>query len=388
MLQFYKKMLALLLGLLLFSALVSVWCIRNTFSSRVLLPAADSEFAWHLSPETDQYQGGRSGVQVHDDRYSLDYSFSLSDVAEYPYAGVLLNFVDAAGEATLLDLTGYHTLSFNVKCAPANVLAFAAHTFEEGITREGDMLSYRSPATYFSCDQHWSSVELDLTRLETPQWWLDKFELKLSMLDYQLNRVPRLVFGSTHQSPMVDSARVQINALELRGRDWRYLYLLAGILGLVWLLAIIWLFRAHTRALTEALKLKLQKDRPLVAYQQLSVEPRQDRDKEAILRYLATEYPNSELNLDGIASATGVGRGKINSILKAELGYTFTGYLNKVRLTEAARLLSDGADPSIAEIAYSVGYKNVSYFNKLFKDEYGCTPKAFRGIYKGERGDS
>lgn len=388
MLEFYKKVFTMLIGLLLFSGLVSYWCIQHTFSSRMLLPSAQSELPWRLSSETDQTQGGLSEVTFHDDRYSLDYSLSLSDVAEYPYAGVALNFTDGKDQPVMLDLTGYHKLSFNVKCEPANVLAFAAHTFEPGITQKGEPLTYRSPATYFSCDEQWSNVELDLTRLETPQWWLDRFELKLSMIDYQLNRVPRLVFGSTHQSPMLDSARVQINALELRGRDWRYLYLLAGVLGLVWLIAIIWLFRAHTQALTDALKLKLQKDRPLVAYQQLSVEPRRDRDKEAILRYLATEYANSELNLDGIASATGVGRSKINSILKAELGYTFTGYLNKVRLTEAARLLSAGPEPSIAEIAYSVGYKNVSYFNKLFKDEYGCTPKAFRNIYKDDSADS
>ncbi|HTF85023.1 MAG TPA: helix-turn-helix domain-containing protein, partial [Cellvibrio sp.] len=61
-------------------------------------------------------------------------------------------------------------------------------------------------------------------------------------------------------------------------------------------------------------------------------------------------------------------------------GFTFTGYLNKLRLTEAARLLKEGEDANVAEIAYSVGYKNVSYFNKLFKEEYGCPPKAFKTL--------
>jgi AraC-like DNA-binding protein len=78
--------------------------------------------------------------------------------------------------------------------------------------------------------------------------------------------------------------------------------------------------------------------------------------------------------------AIGVSRTKINDILKAELGYTFSVYLNKLRLTEASRLLTE-TDLTVAEIAYSVGYKNVSYFNKLFKDEYGCTPKMFKDIY-------
>jgi len=80
------------------------------------------------------------------------------------------------------------------------------------------------------------------------------------------------------------------------------------------------------------------------------------------------------------AATIAISRTKINDILKAELGFTFTSYLNKLRLTEAARLLAEKEDANIAEIAYSVGYKNVSYFNKLFKEEYGCTPKSFKSL--------
>ena len=77
----------------------------------------------------------------------------------------------------------------------------------------------------------------------------------------------------------------------------------------------------------------------------------------------------------------GINRNKINEILKNELGYTFSTYLNKLRLTEAARLLSTQKSANISEIAYSVGYKNVPYFNKLFKLEYGCSPKKFKDTY-------
>jgi AraC-like DNA-binding protein len=155
----------------------------------------------------------------------------------------------------------------------------------------------------------------------------------------------------------------------------------AVFLFVLWTIAGVWLFRQHTRALTESLKRKIQQDRPLVAYQQLSVEPKRDKDSDAILRYLTTEYANPELNLEALVNAIGVSRTKINDILKAELGFTFTGYLNKLRLTEAARLLSESKDVSVGEIAYSVGYKNISYFNKLFKEEYGCSPKVFRNVY-------
>ncbi|HEX7647258.1 MAG TPA: helix-turn-helix domain-containing protein, partial [Noviherbaspirillum sp.] len=138
----------------------------------------------------------------------------------------------------------------------------------------------------------------------------------------------------------------------------------------------------HARALTASMDAKMKKDLPLMAYRQLTLEPYKDKEKASVLRYIATNYTNSELDLERVTNETGVNRNKVNEVLKSELDMTFTSYLNKLRLTEAARLLVENSDASIAEIAYSVGYANVSYFNKLFKEEYGCTPKAFRTIAK------
>jgi AraC-like DNA-binding protein len=119
---------------------------------------------------------------------------------------------------------------------------------------------------------------------------------------------------------------------------------------------------------------------PFVAYRELTLEPFKDREKAAVLQFIGTHYTDPELNMATVAARIGADREKINEILKTELGMTFTGYVNKLRLTEAARLLKDKNDTSIADIAYSVGYANISYFNKLFKEEYGCTPGTFRNL--------
>jgi AraC-like DNA-binding protein len=34
----------------------------------------------------------------------------------------------------------------------------------------------------------------------------------------------------------------------------------------------------------------------------------------------------------------------------------------------------------VAEIARSVGYANSAYLNKIFKEEYGCSPRQFRNL--------
>jgi AraC-like DNA-binding protein len=43
-------------------------------------------------------------------------------------------------------------------------------------------------------------------------------------------------------------------------------------------------------------------------------------------------------------------------------------------------LLTNKAGATVAEVARSVGYANSSYFNRLFKEEYGCSPRQFRNL--------
>ncbi len=380
MLEFYKKVLLALAGLLLFSVLAAYWCAQRTFLQLSLLPAQQSPLPWTAEVGDDRYWNGESAVKINDASYSIDADMKVSTKVEHPFASLSLVFGDGQGKPVLVNLSSFQTISFSAKCAPANVLTFILFTVDEKITDAGDPLSYRSPSAFFACEEEWTQVVLDLTRLETAQWWLERYHLKLSMKEYELKQVPKLMFSSSPQSPADMNARIQLNEITLMGRDWRYLYLLALLLLIAWGAFGFWFFRQHSRALMEDIQSRLQKDRPLVAYQQLSVEPQRDKDTDAILRFMATEYANAELSLELMVSRIGVSRTKINDILKAELGFTFTGYLNKLRLTEAARLLAQQEEANIAQIAYSVGYNNVSYFNKLFKEEYGCTPKTFKSL--------
>jgi DNA-binding response OmpR family regulator len=63
--------------------------------------------------------------------------------------------------------------------------------------------------------------------------------------------------------------------------------------------------------------------------------------------------------------------------VRSLLGETPTDLIRRLRLERAAQLLA-GQAGSVAEIAYAVGFKGVSYFCKCFKDAYGVTPSAYR----------
>ena len=103
-----------------------------------------------------------------------------------------------------------------------------------------------------------------------------------------------------------------------------------------------------------------------MACHQLTLEPFKDKEKAALLRFIAANYTEARLEWESVVEITGVNRGKVNGILKAEMGLTFTGYLNKLRLTDAFRLLAEKSGAVIAKIAHALGYGNVSYFKKLF----------------------
>jgi len=56
---------------------------------------------------------------------------------------------------------------------------------------------------------------------------------------------------------------------------------------------------------------------------------------------------------------------------------TFTDYLLHLRINEAQQLLQE-TELGISEIAYRVGFENLSYFNRSFKRIAGKTPRYFR----------
>ena len=71
---------------------------------------------------------------------------------------------------------------------------------------------------------------------------------------------------------------------------------------------------------------------------------------------------------------------------KSVMGKPFTQYLNEVRINSAEKELFI-SDKSITEIAYSVGYNDVSYFISTYKKIKGVTPKRKRnGVSEKARG--
>lgn len=59
---------------------------------------------------------------------------------------------------------------------------------------------------------------------------------------------------------------------------------------------------------------------------------------------------------------------------------TLAQYLNRMRIDTAKRLL-ENRNISIKEAAYSSGFRDEKYFMKMFKQQEGMTPLAYRKAF-------
>ena len=95
---------------------------------------------------------------------------------------------------------------------------------------------------------------------------------------------------------------------------------------------------------------------------------------------LIIEDMRDPVNIDLLARNVGTNSAKLQRCFKTVYGSTVNGYIKKARIEKAAELLTD-SNLSVTEIISEVGLVNRGYFSKIFKVQYGLTPKAFRQRY-------
>lgn len=112
----------------------------------------------------------------------------------------------------------------------------------------------------------------------------------------------------------------------------------------------------------------------------IETQGKKDRALRRVTEYINENFCNL-LTLDIIAEHTNLSRYYISHLFKELLNTTFINYLNELRLSRAALLLTT-TDTPVIEIAGKSGFNNISNFNRAFKMYYGITPSKYR---KSER---
>ena len=94
-----------------------------------------------------------------------------------------------------------------------------------------------------------------------------------------------------------------------------------------------------------------------------------------ILHYIEENYRNGSLT--ALSEELNQPVYALSKLVKAETGSTFKELLQQKRLTRAAKLIRETSLP-ISDIITAVGYDNTSFFYRVFRSEYGLTPREYR----------
>ncbi len=111
------------------------------------------------------------------------------------------------------------------------------------------------------------------------------------------------------------------------------------------------------------------------------LELKMSKNDIAFLQSLETFVINNigryKLTAETIAEALLTSRAKLFRRVKALTTLTLNEYVNEVRLQKAKSLLEDKAVSSVKEITHAVGFKQSSYFSKIYAARFGKRPSDY-----------
>lgn len=105
---------------------------------------------------------------------------------------------------------------------------------------------------------------------------------------------------------------------------------------------------------------------------------------EQMICYVKEHFQENSLSLTELAIQYGRSESYVSLRLKEILGESFSGYLEKLRVNAANRLLEEDRY-SIKEIAEMVGYNSASAFGRAYKRVTGITPSEYQTQQKTKR---
>ena len=95
----------------------------------------------------------------------------------------------------------------------------------------------------------------------------------------------------------------------------------------------------------------------------------------AILRYIEDNY--ADCSLESVAQHFALNPSYLSYLIKKKLNTNYIDLIQKQRLKSAKTYLMN-TDLSVVQIANNVGYDNMNFFYKKFKNQYGVTPSEYR----------
>jgi AraC-like DNA-binding protein len=304
----------------------------------------------YVSWFTDQSDGLSDGAVTRLDTFSTEseevqFGFTLKEGALYPYAGISFN-----GDS-LWDLSAYTHLELIVH---SNTMSHIQVQIERS---EGSYSPLYGVELQLEPGRELYSIPL--SSFTIPAWWYSEHNCTAAEIDSvsDFTAVSGISLGNSAYEKLDTPYEFSVSEISVRCNFNRFYGL-----GLLWGLLLI--------AIGVGKKLRTSSISQEITYRPVVLDKPETALWERITGYIARNYSDPELSINGCCSEVGITSKRLASLFRQNCGCTFKQYVNRIRLHEARRLLLE-EDEQITAIFLAVGFNSSSHFNRLFVREYG-----------------
>lgn len=105
----------------------------------------------------------------------------------------------------------------------------------------------------------------------------------------------------------------------------------------------------------------------------IQVSSMDEKFLERVMETVETHMGDPEFSMEKFGQQVGLSRMQLHRKLKALTNESPGDFLRSMRLKRAKRLL-EARSGNVSEVAYEVGFNNLSYFSKCYREEFGISP--------------
>jgi AraC-like DNA-binding protein len=335
----------------------------------VIFPASDIQN--RISALNDTFMKGNSQIDGFSyDSNAIELRYTLRKGASTPLV-FITTYVGSPEKP--LDISQYESLTIRVREATNKRIMLFIKTFVPGISLPENKNANTLRHNQYILQLH-PGVQLytiSLKEFVTPSWWID-------MMKVELSRLPEESFRNVITIDMqfnIDGSDYKLDTSEKIVIENISFHRSVSII-VISILSLVMLYYLGFISITIIRKVragawKLPDQRPL------DVSSYREKELLRIKDFIESHYHDPNISTRMIYKVLGIPQDRVFDLLKQEYRLTFKQLINKMRIEEAKRILSN-TDLRIIDIALNLGFNNISYFNNLFKSYEGISPSDFR----------
>ncbi|MCL9773211.1 AraC family transcriptional regulator [Vibrio methylphosphonaticus] len=111
-------------------------------------------------------------------------------------------------------------------------------------------------------------------------------------------------------------------------------------------------------------------------------KPKHGDWKASVTQLVSEQFNNPEFSTSSAAKVLFISERSLQRRFKSLFGVTFSDYLSEIRMEKACEMLLQGE--KVADVAFSCGFNDPSYFSQRFKLYFGISPSKFASLESDE----